>query len=237
MRVTSLILAALLCGLPFAGRSMAADDEGAGSPPEREAVTLQRIESIDLKPGDRWTYDVLNDITGEKEGTATYLLTEVVGDTLSVQMTRDPGNGKPSWNSLLLFDKNWNFLEDSVWKRTPGSPTTGIRLPLDQNTKWETTYQATKKPDVVIKPAAHSEVKGVEDVVLPFNKAYLSFKIETVERSVSTDGTKFGTTSTFWYAPSVNRYVKKIHESRTNGHLTSRSIELLKSYSRRRNID
>lgn len=203
MRPNIKTLSLLLFGLTLSGPTVAENTGAEDTPTQKEAIALQRVDKIDVKPGDKWVYEIIDDITGEKEGTITFVVTEIVGGTMSVQSTRDFNNGHPSGSSLLVFDLNWNLMEDNTWKRSPGSPLSGIKLPIDANSKWETNYRATRKPEISVKVAAYSEVKGIEDLVLPFNRSYDSFKIETNERSAAPDGTKFSTTGTIWYSPAV----------------------------------
>ena len=73
-----------------------------------------------------------------------------------------------------------------------------------------------------------------EEVSFRFGLTYDAFKIETNETVTAVGGGPSATLKvTLWYAPAVNRYVKRVIESRTNDRLQSRIVESLTDYKRR----
>ncbi len=188
-----------------------------------------------MKPGDRWTYRWVDDITGETKSYQTYTLTEIKDGAFSVAITMAPvGQGQPA-TGLHVYDETWGLLDDGVWTRKVGDPVTGVHLPLKVGAKWETHFTASRKnPDRDSTIDATSVVTGYEEVSFRFGLTYDAFKIETNETVTAVGGGPVATMKVdLWYAPAVNRYVKRVIESRTNDRLQSRAIEVLTDYKRR----
>jgi hypothetical protein len=195
------------------------------------------VDSIPVKPGDRWTYRWIDDIVGETKSYETYTLTEIKDNAFSVAINVTPvGQGTPT-SALHVFDENWGLLDDGVWVRKVGDPVTGVSLPLKVGARWEAHFTASRKnPDRDTNIDATSVVAAFEEVSFRFGLTYDAFRIETNETITPSGGGGPSVTLkvTQWYAPAVNRYVKRVIESRTNDRLQSRAIEELTEYKRRR---
>ncbi len=211
-----------------------AQDQGAAS-------ATPVLDKIDVKPGDRWTYQVIDDVTGETKSTAVHTVTEIRDKSYSVQSAFTPFGQSVASTSLQIFDENWNLLEDQVWTRKPADPLTGIRLPLKVGDQWKTHLTSTRKtpPETQFSADAITSVVGYEPVILKFNKTYDAYKLEINEALTNTSSSGASQPSvltihvTMWFAPSVNRYVKRIVETRINDRLQARNVELLTAYTRR----
>ena len=224
------ILTAALCLLATAGR---AASEGETKPDSAKIPPV--VDSIPVKPGDRWTYRWIDDITGETKSYQTYTLTEIKDGAFSVAITVSPVGQTQPTTGLHVFDENWGLLDDGVWTRRVGDPVTGVRLPLKVGAKWETHFTASRKnPDRDSTIDATSVVAAYEEVSFRFGLTYDAFRIETNETVTAVGGGPSATLKvTLWYAPAVNRYVKRVIESRTNDRLQSRIVEALTDYKRR----
>jgi hypothetical protein len=199
------------------------------------------VDKIDVKPGDRWTYQVIDDVTGETKSTAVHTVTEIKDKTYSVQSSFTPYGQSVSNTTLQIFDEDWNLVEDALWSNKPANPSTGIRLPLKLGAQWTTHLITNRKtpPDAHFNVDATTKVLAYEPVILKFNKTYDAFKLEIDETLTNSANPSSVVTikATLWYAPSVNRYVKRIVESRVNDRLQSRGIEILTAYARRHDDD
>jgi len=222
--------------------------EGAGShrvtqPVEGQATAgpAPVVDKIDVRPGDRWSYQVIDDVTGETKSTTVHTVTELRDKSYSVQSAFTPYGQSVATTSLQVFDESWNLLEDQVWTRKPAEPSTGIRLPLKVGAQWKTHLTSTRKnpPEAHFNTDAITRVVAYEPVILKFNKTYEAFKLETNEAVTNNASPSSVVTikTTMWFAPSVNRYVKRITESRINDRLQSRNVELLTAYARRHDDD
>lgn len=212
-----------------------AEDPAAGKPADATAPAPV-VERLDVKPGDRWTYQSVDDVSGETKGSITFTLTEIRDRTFSVQFAFTPNGQNFTNTSLHVFDDAWNLLDDQTWTRAPGDPATGVRLPLKLGDVWRRDYVANRKtPNVTINVSSASSVAAYEPVMLRFNRSYDAYRIETLQAWVGGPNGAANTTKiTMWYAPAVNRYVKRILETRVNDRLQSRTIETLTNYARRR---
>jgi hypothetical protein len=231
------IVIALNCVHIGASAEDNADSDRAKKPDQDARSSTQVLDKIDVKPGDRWTYQVIDDVTGEIKSTTVHTLTEIRDKTYSVQSAFTPYGQSVTNTSLQVFDENWNLLDDPIWTRKPGDPSTGIRLPLKIGAQWKTHLTSTRKspPESHFTVDAITNVVAYEPVILKFNKTYDAFKLEINEALTSTASPSQVVTLkiTMWFAPSVNRYVKRIVESRIDDRLQSRNIELLTAYARR----
>lgn len=223
-------------------------EEGADSHPAKKPVQDQEaassapvLDKIDVRPGDRWTYQVIDDVTGETKSTTVHTVTEIRDRSYSVQSTFTRYGQSAATTSLQVFDENWNLLDDPVWTRKPADPSTGIRLPLKVGAQWKTHLASIRKtpPEAHFNIEAITKVVTYEPVILKFNKTYDAFKLEVNEALTNSASPSSVATIkiTMWFAPSVNRYVKRIVETRINDRLQSRNIELLTAYARRHDDD
>jgi hypothetical protein len=208
---------------------------------EQDTAAAPVVDKIDVRPGDRWTYQVIDDITGETKSTVVHTVTEIKDKTYSVQSSFTPYGQNVSNSTLQVFDEQWNLLEDQVWTQNPANPSTGIRLPLKVGAEWKVHLTSNRKspPEARFSIDATAKAVAYEPVILKFNKTYDAFKLE-VDETVTNSATPSSivtTKTTMWFAPSVDRYVKRIVETRVNDRLQSRMIEILTAYARRHNDD
>jgi hypothetical protein len=222
-------------GLACAG--VHAEDAAVSAPAEKsESENLTpTIEKIDIRPGDRWSYRVVDEIIGETKYDVTYTITEIDNSIISVSVEFNNYRQGSANTILQTYDDRWNFLGGPIWRIRPGDPSYGVSLPLKVGLEWKTHFTATRNDrDIYSIADATTRVTAYEPVTLKFNYTYNAFKIDT-EESISTgvdrSVTKLKTTS--WYAPEVNRYVKRITETRIDGRLLSRTSEQLTAYTRR----
>jgi hypothetical protein len=82
--------------------------------------------------------------------------------------------------------------------------------------------------------AGQSRIVAQEKITTPAG-SFDTFKVETTIRQVnSNDQTKTATVNiTFWYAPSVNRWVRKTQQMSIEGRVREASTEELTDYSRK----
>jgi hypothetical protein len=237
------IAIALNCAHVGAYAEESADSHQTKKPVQDQGETSPApvVDKIDIRPGDRWTYQIIDDVTGETKSTAVHTVTEIRDKSYSVQSAFTPYGQSVTNTSLQVFDETWNLLDDQVWTRKPADPSTGIRLPLKVGAQWKTHLTTTRKspPESHFNIDAITRVVAYEPVILRFNKTYDAFKLEVNEALTNSAAPSSVVTvkTTMWFAPSVNRYVKRIVESRINDRLQSRNVELLSAYARRHDDD
>ena len=66
-------------------------------------------------PGDRWVYEITDEVTGDLKGTTTIVVLDVSEKEIN---TRWSSRGTASARQVA-FDRNWSKVDDAVWKYTP----------------------------------------------------------------------------------------------------------------------
>jgi hypothetical protein len=181
-------------------------------------------------PGDRWTYDVTDEITSDLKNTVTVVVVDVSEMEINTRVS-SRGAQRPR---QVVFDRGWSRSDDDLWKFAP-SDGSGIQSPLQVGKEWR--FESNGKnfqSGTTVRSTCQSKVTGQEKVTTSAG-TFDTFKIETVMRHVnSNDQTKVATlTSTLWYAPSINRWARKTYKMQQEGRLRESQTEELTDYSRK----
>ena len=139
-----------------------------------------------------------------------------------------------SGSRQIVYDPNWNRIDDSVWKYKP-SDGAGIRKPLQIGKEWRFEGKASHfQNGTALSITGESKVLAQEKITTGAG-TFETFKIETKMRQVnSNDQTKASTVNTvLWYAPSVNRWVRRTYRLQVEGRLRDSNTEELTDYSRK----
>jgi hypothetical protein len=75
-------------------------------------------------PGDRWVYEVTDEISGDLKLTTTVFVLDVSEQEINTRVSTRASSARQ-----IVFDRNWNRIDDSVWKYRP-SDGAGIKKPL-----------------------------------------------------------------------------------------------------------
>ena len=186
-------------------------DAAASAPPEKAVVPMEEPQ-----PGDRWTYEMRDEITGSVTATREYAVTEVTPTNISVRYKNLSNNNE----GLIVYDRSWNVLEDRPWRYAPNDGA-GIQLPLAVGKTWPVqTNNINSANGSVWKRSGSSKVVGQESVTTKAG-TFDTFKIETkfTGRNVNNPTLKNEVTSLTWYAPAIDHWVKRTFVSRADKHL------------------
>jgi hypothetical protein len=181
-------------------------------------------------PGDRWVYEITDEVTGDLKGTTTIVVLDVSEKEIN---TRWSARGTAGARQIA-FDRNWSKIDDAVWKYTP-SDGSGIKLPLRVGQDWRFEGKGMHfQNGTAFSINGQSKVVGSEKLTTSAG-TFDTFKIETTARQINAnDQTKGATvTSTLWYAPSVNRWVRKTYKLQIEGRLRESQTEELTDFSRK----
>jgi hypothetical protein len=193
------------------------------------AASVQRAKALvpmeEPQPGDRWTYEVRDEITGTITATRENVVTEVTTNDISVRFkivgTTNEG--------FTVYDRSWNLVEERPWKFSPNDGS-GIQSPLAVGKTWPVqTNNVNSANGNVWKRSGTSKVVGQESVTTKAG-AFDTFKIETAykAKNVNNPTLESEVTSQTWYAPAIDHWVKRTFVSRANKHLQiSNTIELV----------
>ena len=183
-----------------------------------------------VRVGDRFTYDIKDEITGDPKGTYVSVVAEVSEKEITTAISF---RGK-SGSQLVVLDRDWNRIDDSIWKYKPNNGQ-GVRLPLTVGKTWRLEYYATNlQSGVVLRSSGVSKVVAPETVTTPAG-TFETFKVEShVMQNSTLDATKGSQTDiTTWYAPAIHHWVRRTFVTRSNRRVRSSTSEELADFSRK----
>jgi hypothetical protein len=182
------------------------------------------------QPGDHWTYEIRDEITGTVSATRTNVVTEVTPTEIS---TRVDTLGKPD-PGRIIFDRSWNITTSGNWRYSPNDGA-GIQLPLAVGKTW--SFQSSEinaSAGNIWKRSGRSKVTGQENLVTKAGN-FETYKIETsyVARRVNDPTRANEVTVQTWYAPAIDHWVRRTFVSRADKHLVTNNMIELIDYGRR----
>lgn len=195
-------------------------------------VSAQSPDESDgrIRAGDRFTYDTKDEITGEPKGTYVSVVTEVSDKEITTVVSYRGRNGQ----QLVVLDRDLNRIDDSIWKFNP-SDGQGVRLPLEVGKEWRQEYDAKNmQTGAILRSTDVSKVVAQETVTTPAG-TFDTFKIvRHVLQHNTVDPTKASDTEVvMWYAPRINRWVRRTFVTRVEKRLRSSTSEELVDFSRK----
>ena len=193
------------------------------------AAAAQAAEPDPVRVGDRWSYDIKDDLTGDLRHSVTVVVVEVTDKEITTRATMR-GKDRPL---TMIFDLDWGRIDDGAWKVNPSG--LGIKMPLQVGKQWRSDANAQhRQSGIAYRASGVAKVVKQEQVTTPAG-TFDTYQVETTTRLVNTrDQTKSSTwTFVYWYAPAVNRWVKRKTEARYDGRLRDSNVEELTEYSRK----
>jgi hypothetical protein len=217
-----LVMVSLSIGCAWAQQSPSpADEPSSASPPLKAVVSME-----EPLPGDHWTYEVRDEITGAVTATRENVVTEVTPKEVTVRYANLGTNNN---DGLNIYDRSWNVLENRPWRFSPHDGS-GIQAPLAVGKTWPVkTNNINSANGNVWKRSGISKVVGQESVTTRAG-TFDTFKIETTftGTNINNPNLKNEVTSLTWYAPAIDHWVKRTFVSRADKHLqTSTTLELV----------
>ena len=184
----------------------------------------------DARPGDHWTYELRDDISGEVKSTITNTVTDVSDSEIS---TRSALLGSPNFG-YQTFDRSWNLINNGIWRYTPNDGT-GIRAPLAVGKTW--SFKSTdlnSTAGISWKRAGTTKVVAQESVTTRAG-TFGTFKLESSSQiqNANDPTKKFQAVLQIWYAPAINHWVKRSFVQRSDGRVRERNTIELVEYGRR----
>ena len=223
------VLMGMICLLAGSEPASAAND---GPPPASTPATDKPVTAMEEPlPGDYWTYEIRDEITGKITYLRTFVITEVTPTEISVRST-DAGKTD---GDLNVYDRSWNLKSRAPWKWQPHDGS-GIKSPLKVGDSWR--FQADDvNPGAgrIWKRSGQAKVVGQETITTKAG-TFDAFKIETViSRSPTNDPTRKGEVIWHtWYAQAINHWVKRTFVSRENKRLMTDTTVELTEYGRKK---
>jgi len=212
------------------GLTAFADDNGKPSDPNPPANP-----KVEVSRGDRWTYEVRDDITDELKTILDFAVTDVTDSEIDTRLRFTNAATNAETTGVQVFDPFWRIKDNGANIYRPSGDETGITQDLQVGKTWSYGYESSRiNPPATFKWAGKANVEAWEHVTVANGLAYDAFKI-VFNASVTpvVNNRKFQMHVVLWYAPAANRYVKRIFETRQNGKLLEASVETLRDYHRR----
>jgi hypothetical protein len=189
------------------------------------------VKMPDPAPGDHWTYEVKDEISGALRLTRTDMVTDVSKNEISVRV-QVVGNPSPG---NIIYDRSWDIVHDGRFKYTPNDGT-GVRLPLAVGAQWKFTADVTNGGSgTTFKRVGTSRVVKQESITTKAG-TFDTFVVETeiTGRSVQ-DRTLINQTSyRTWFDPDLDHWVKRSILLRQRGHVTANNTIELTEYGRKK---
>jgi hypothetical protein len=183
-----------------------------------------------VRVGDRWTYETKDEITGKPKDTYVAVVAEVSDKEIVTDVSY---RGKPG-SRRIIFDRDLNCVDDSIWKYAPNNGE-GVRPPLTVGKEWRVEYETkNKQTGAILRTSEVSTVVAQETLTTPAG-TYETFKIERhVTQHNAADETKGSESDVVtWYAPKVNRWVRRTFVTRIEKRVRSNMSEELADFSRK----
>jgi hypothetical protein len=181
-------------------------------------------------PGDYWTYEIRDEITGTVSAIRTNVVTEVTPTEISMRYSIQ-GTSNGGFN---IYDRSWNLKSTGPWKYSPNDGS-GIRTPLAVGKTWSFQSDDVNAGNGNIgKRSGNSKVVGQETLTTRAG-TFETFKIETsyTIRGVKDPTSKTEVTAQTWYAPAIDHWVKRLFVSRTDKRLRVNNTLELVEYGRK----
>ena len=221
------LLTGVICLLAGSAYAQGANDARPSAPaPSKPVISME-----EPMPGDFWTYELRDEISGNVTAVRKNLVTEVSATEISIRFNIE---GRPT-EGFNVYDRSWNLKSAAPWKYTPHDGS-GIQSPPKAGASWKSEGDDINGSNGFIwKRSVRSKVVGQETLTTKAG-TFETFKIETtINRRPTNDPTqKMEIIQQTWYAPAVDHWVKRTQVGRVNGNLVFNNTIELVEYGRRK---
>ncbi|MGA7072657.1 hypothetical protein [Bradyrhizobium sp.] len=218
-------IALAICLVANSTRAQQASPPAATEP--SQAVVLME----EPQPGDHWTYEIHDEITGKISDTRENVVTEVTQKNISLRFKMVGTSNM----GLDVYDRSWNLLSAPNWRYSPYQGSTGVSAPLEVGKNWSfQSNNINSNNGAIWKETGTSKVVGREALTTKAG-TFDTFKIETslTIQSVTDVTKKNEVVFQTWYAPAIDHFVKRNIVSRINKHLRRNDTLELVEYGRK----
>lgn len=242
MQLRSLVLSCAALAFACGAR---ADEAPAPANPAPTATPAPATISADVKVGDEWDYKVVSKIEGQGSAVESYVVQEVGKDRIEGELHTHRMSGDRDARVVIAFDRYWRVQEGPRGQMVQSDarevpfPAATVGKEWTAVTYWQPRYSSLR-----FKWTEHGAIVAWETVKLSDGKSYDALKIVYRRESLPGEGTgirlvQAGTLSNKtverdvqWYAPSVNRFVKRTYELSSDDAVKQSFTEELTSYKR-----
>ena len=200
--------------------------------------------SIDVKIGDKWDYEYHSNLDNVNSGATSYVVQDISPGKIGAESRTHRSNGGRDAVQDFVYDRSWRMIEAPKGRYLKADavsepfPSIAVGKEWTSNLLWQPTNSS-----LGLKWIEHGRVAGWENVTLENGQSYDAFRIVVRLESTPLEGagiqvvTAGFTTQKLvdriveWYAPAINRYVKRTFESSRDGTVVESFREELTAYS------
>lgn len=182
-----------------------------------------------VAPGDHWTYEIKDEISGSVKFKRTDLVTDVSPKDISVRIDMD------NRTTNVLYDQSWNILRSGPFKYSPNDGT-GFQLPLTVGAKWKFAIDVANSANgQTFRRVGNSQVISQESISTKAG-TFDAFVIEInyTGKLVQNPALINETSEHVWFNPSVNHWIKRNVVRRQGGHIVANDTSELIDYGRKK---
>ena len=193
------------------------------------------VAKIEVRKGDEWQYVTRDMVTDKMTATTDIVVTDVRDNEIDVRVQSRDSRTSAENTFGSVFDRRWRKLIDSGGTDFSGfQDSWGVPEQLDVGTNWEYHYEF--RPEgfpMTARIVGHGEVSKKERIIAANDVSYECYRIEYEEAStLALANGRFEFSVTVWFAPEVNRYVRRDVELRQGSLLVQSTSETLSDYVR-----
>jgi hypothetical protein len=206
----------------------------AGSAPNGESASASAAKNMQqVAPGDHWTFDVKDEISGTIRETRKVMVTDVSKDAVAVRIDFV----KAGRTTDLIYDRSWNVTHnDTTGAKYSPNDGTGVKFPLTLNAQWKFSVdEINLNTGATWKHVGDSKVIGREIVTTKAGQ-FETFVIDThfVSRNTKDPTRTLDASTRTWFDTDINHWVKRSTVTRREGHVfRNDTIELI-DYGRKK---
>jgi hypothetical protein len=222
-------------GLLAAMGSPSAETASRETPPAASSPALAQssrtvVPMEEPQPGDYWTYEIRDEITGMMSSTRTNVVTEVTPKEIAVRFKVLESSN----SGFSIYDRAWNLISSGSWKYSPNDGR-GIQTPLTTGKSW--AFRASDinaRRGYTWNRSGQSRIVSQESLTTKAG-TFDTFKIETTysRRDAKDPTRKEEVVLLTWHAPAINHYVKRSFILRDSKRLRENTTIELTDYGRR----
>jgi len=189
----------------------------------------QTVDPGAIRVGDQWAYNIKDGLTGNLRNAITIVVAETNDREITTRVTYQ-GKDRPQTN---VYGPDWGRIDDGTWKLRPSG--IGIKKPLQIGKEWKSDADGMNlQSGVAFHASGAAKVVAQEPVATPAG-TFDTFRIDMTVRMINTRDQSRLQNWTFvvWYAPAINRWVKRTSEWRQEGRVRDSYTEELTGYSRK----
>ena len=193
------------------------------------------VAKIEVRKGDEWQYVTRDVVTDMMTATTDVVVTDVGDNEIDVRVQSRDSRTFAENTFASVFDRRWRKHMDSGGAEFNGFlDSWGVPERLDVGTNWEYHYEFRQEDfPMTARIVGHGEVSKRERIIAANDVSYDCYRIEFEEAStLALANGRFEFRVTEWFAPEVNRYVRRDVELRQGSLLVQSTSESLSDYVR-----